>query len=151
MAEDRKIARLRALIERPERCTFWGQPYTIAPRLIAKQFGDGKQLVCVTPLETRPNYFVVRVDSATKHVLDPAPRDSEWRARGASDVVLLDEIILAAEEEYGYFGDEEERDANGDDTRGLPVADWGIGCAFGSPFPIGEWAPTPRTRAKKAA
>lgn len=135
----REVRRLRALIERPERCTFW-QPYTITPRLIEKGFGDGRLLICVTPLATRPNYFVVRIDSRTKDLREPAPVESAIRKRGGYDVSLLEDIMCAAEEEYGYFGDE--RDASGDETRYFPVVDWGVGCAWGKPFPIAEWTPT---------
>jgi hypothetical protein len=48
---------LRKFIEQPERCRFWGEPHTITPRLITAKFGDGQQLLCVTPFATRPNYF----------------------------------------------------------------------------------------------
>lgn len=129
MREDRKTRSLRGRIERPQQVTFWGQKYTITPRLIARVFGDGKNLLCVTPLATRPNYFVVRVDSSVTTPQDPFP---------ASDQVsLIERIMEAAEEEYGYFGDE--RDENGDESRDFPVVDWGIGCTWGKPFPQEEW------------
>jgi hypothetical protein len=138
MSDDRATKRLRALIERAERCTFWGRPYTITPRLIARVFGDGLHLLCITPLATRPNYFVVRVDSSTIDPGDPFPESSE--------VSLLEDIMCAAEEEYGTFGDDEERDEDGWESRPFPVTDWGIGCTWGKPFPVAEWKPTPRLR-----
>jgi hypothetical protein len=140
---------LRQLIERPEKCTFWGQPYTVTPRLIARVFGDGLRLICITPMAHRPNYFVVRVDSAMTHVNHPRP---------GQEVSLLEDIMCAAEEEYGTFGDEEERDEDGYESRPFPVTDWGIGCGWSKPFPIAEWKPTPsqtigigrqRTRARR--
>lgn len=146
MSDDAATARLRSLIERPEKCIFWGGTYTRTPRLIARVFGDGKLLICITPLVTRPNYFVVRIDSKTKNVQEPAPLDSELVARGGCDVSLLEEIMLAAEEEYGRFGDEEECDQQGDDLRGFPVVDWGFGCTWGKPFPTSKWRPTPLNR-----
>lgn len=123
---------LRQLIERPESCIFWGEPYTITPRLIARIFGDGGRLLCVTPMATRPNYFVVKVDSTPHDPRDPLP---------GSEVSLLDEIMCAAEEEYGTFGDEEERDVNGDESRPFPVTDWGVGVSWSKPFPVEEWTP----------
>lgn len=140
MSDDKETAKLRALIERPERCQFWGRDYVITPRLVAAKIGDGKQLVCVTPLFTRPNYIVARVDSAMKHVLDVyAPT----RGPFGGERSYLDAIMDAAEEEYGYHGDEEYQDEHGNETRESPVADWGGGCTWGKPFPIEKWRPAP--------
>lgn len=137
MSDDKETRRLRRLIERPERCRFWGKEYTITPRLIAHVFGDGKQLVCVTPLATRPNYFVVRVDSSTTSVQD----EGEW---GWGRDCLIDAIMDAQEDEYGRF------DEGDEDLHHWPFVDWGIGCAWGDPFPIAEWQPTPRPRGGRA-
>lgn len=145
MSDDKETRRLRNLIERSERCQFWGQPHTITPRLIARAFGVGDRLVCITPMATRPNYFIVRIDSAVKDVRDPFPvRTSD--PDGGYATSLLDDIMSAAEEEYGYFGDEEYRGKDGDESRGFPVTDWSIGVAWGTPFPVAEWKPTPRPR-----
>jgi hypothetical protein len=123
--------KLRRLIERPEHCLFWGQPHTITPRLITRTFGDGKQLLCVTPLATRPNYFVVRIDSS---VTDPhSHHDSSTK------LSFLDEIMDAAEDEYGAYDETEKPNAY------FPVADWSIGAAWGEPFAVTAWNPTPRT------
>lgn len=124
--------RLRALIERPERCRFWGQLYTVTPRLIAAVFGDGEKLVCVTPMATRPNYFVVRVDSSVTN-LGFAPSPS-----GYSNII--EDIMLAQEDEYGSYASEQEE--TGEDPS-WPIVDWGIGCLWGKPFPVTDWKPTP--------
>lgn len=42
----------------------WGQPHDIKPCLIEKIHGDGLQLVALTPIDTRPNYYVLRIDSS---------------------------------------------------------------------------------------
>jgi len=135
VTDDRETARLRALVERPVRCTFWGSSYVITPRLIAERFGDGKCLLCVEPMATRPNYFVVRVDSMLRYPGDPWPDNSQ--------VSFIERVMCAAEEEYGYHGDEDERDSDGNETRDFPVTNWGIGCAWGTPFPVAEWKPAP--------
>ena len=135
MSDDKDTARLRALVERPERCQFWGSNYVITPRLIARKFGAGKKLLCVTPLATRPNYFVVRVDSRIGYPGDPWPTGSQ--------VSFIEDVMCAAEEEYGCHGDEEEVDEDGDETRDFPVVDWGIGCSWSEPFPAREWKPAP--------
>lgn len=59
----------------------------------------------------------------------------------------LDDIMCAADEEYGYVGDE--RGPDGDEIRGFPIVDWSIGCAWGETFPVAEWKPTPRSRSKR--
>ena len=55
---------LRALVEVEETVRWWGSEYQITPRLVHAVFGDGKKLVGIAPLNTRPNYYVVRVDSS---------------------------------------------------------------------------------------
>lgn len=140
---DKETRRLRGIIERPERCQFWGQWYVITPRLISRVFGDGANLLCVTPLATRPNYFAVRIDSSVKDPRDQFPANGQWS--------LLEDIMLAAEDEYGRFGiDEDGETIKDDDDRGFPVVDWGIGCSWGKPFPVAEWKPSPRRRRLRA-
>ncbi len=128
---ERETQRLRKLIERPERVQFWGSWYTVTPRLISRIFGDGKLLMCVSPLATRPNRFVVRVDSSTPDPRDPFPATGQ--------VSLLEDIMCAAEEEYGDYNDEDITD----EERMFPIVDWGVGCSWGKPFPIYEWKPAP--------
>lgn len=43
---------------------FWGQEYRIKPYLISSIDGDGLQIVYVEPITTRPNYYVLRIDSS---------------------------------------------------------------------------------------
>ena len=136
--EDIATRKLRKVIERPQVRHLWGQPSKVTPRLITRIFGDGKCLLGVQPLDTRPNYFVVRVDSSTKDPRDDFP-GADWPRIGRPELSLLDQIMDAAEEEYGYHGDEEELDAKGNDARPFPVVDWGIGCTWGEPAPIAEW------------
>jgi hypothetical protein len=65
MAKTRRarVSELQPLVERKYRTTFWGGKYLVRPKLVPEAFGDGKQLICMTPLNTRPHYYVVRVDS----------------------------------------------------------------------------------------
>lgn len=137
---DLETRRLRSLVERPERVLFWGQPHTRTPRLIQRKFGDGRKLVIVVPIAHRPNCFVARVDSATKSVRD------DWPPGARDPRQLLDDIIEAAEDEYGFYFDGEEYD-EGDPRRDGPsfprAVDWGIGTTWGEPFPVSQWVPTP--------
>lgn len=118
-AEHVALYRLRAMIEKPHKCVFWGANYTITPRLLDKVFGDGKQLCCITPLATRPNYFVVRVDSGAEFDVHD----------------ILDDIADAAEEEYGHYDSESDDEYD----RTFPVVDWGMGACWGERFTPEEW------------
>lgn len=54
---------LRTRIEVEETARLWGQKHTITPRLVGQIWGDGKKLIGIQPLNTRPNYYVVCGDS----------------------------------------------------------------------------------------
>ncbi len=42
----------------------WGQKSMIEPVFIPQALGNGDKLLAVTPLNTRPNYYLIRVDSS---------------------------------------------------------------------------------------
>ena len=42
---------------------FWGRDYVVTPRLVEWIHGDGLQVIYFMPLNTRPNYYVARIDS----------------------------------------------------------------------------------------
>lgn len=94
---------LRAHIERARIMRFWGTEYEITPLLIDEIFGDGLKLLAVTPLFTRPNFYVVRVDSALEDAADLFNDDEE-------------RLIQAIEEMFGNAEDED-----GEDSK---VRDW---------------------------
>lgn len=115
---------LRSLVERPERVTWWGQRFVVTPRLIEHTVGDGGRLLCLQPLTTRPNYFLLRVDSAD---------DFDIRDH-------LDDVIDAAEDQFGRYRDPDDRlEDESDDEYEFPVADWDYGCCWGEPFSAHEW------------
>lgn len=76
---------LRRLIENPEKTRFWGRNYTITPRYVSGKIGDGGRLCFYTQLNTRPNYYVLRIDSRV----------------GVRDLNEFDEICDAIDDEYG--------------------------------------------------
>lgn len=43
---------------------FWGASYSITPLAADGHLGDGRRLLRFAPLNTRPDYYLVRVDSA---------------------------------------------------------------------------------------
>ncbi len=87
-----EITRLRLTIERRQAGYLWGQKHFFTPRLLGEVFGDGKQLIWISGINTRPAFWAVRVDSSWS--LD------NW---GESPVLAdhLEEIYQAIEGEYG--------------------------------------------------
>ncbi len=97
--------------------TFWGQKYFVTPALVSEIFGDGRQLIYLAPINTRPNYYVVRIDSKTS--LD------NWAANPFCDTIL-NEVLDAIEEQYGRETEEWDHDNGRTYTRHFP-------------FPALEW------------
>lgn len=129
----------RARVERRYRTSFWGQHYFITPRLCSTIFGDGKQWVFIQPLNTRPNYYVVRVDSLLD--LDvglPGP------APDIRDLLEIEGGILdAIEEDYGAHDDDWEdpdQPSEDDKIRPFPALDDSVGVSWG------EYRPAPPRR-----
>ncbi|TJY57429.1 hypothetical protein E4T66_18655 [Sinimarinibacterium sp. CAU 1509] len=83
---------LRDSVEKRYRTEFWGARYLVRPKLLDTIFGDGSQLIGFQPLNSRPQYYVVRVDSG-------------WSLTNTDDDncvgAHIDEIYEAAEEQFG--------------------------------------------------
>jgi hypothetical protein len=63
---------------------FWGVEYSFSPYLCKDKLGDGLQLISVIPLDFRPRYWLVLIDSKT---------DVE------SELFAIDEILELIEDE----------------------------------------------------
>lgn len=148
-AEERLHARVKAAIEVEEEVRFWGSAYRITPLVVPAVFGDGRALFHITPLLTRPNFFVVRGDSswlnvwpgsswATIHdhaihdVLDEGDWrvvDPEYEHMGCAGGGIFEAI----EEAFGRWRDPEDREPDDpdDDYYSWPNVDLGFGVAWG--------------------
>jgi hypothetical protein len=88
---------LTALIRR-HATSLWGQKHFVSPALVDWIHGDGLQVIWFEPLDSRPNYYVVRIDS--KIQLDNC----------GSPPVFCDEVLGdlmgAIESEYGQAHEE---------------------------------------------
>lgn len=82
----RQRERLTELL-RPQRTEHWGSVYRFTPALLNKVYGDGKRLVQLFPINERPRYWVIRVDSSCDD------RDAF--------VELLDDIYDEIDEQFG--------------------------------------------------
>jgi hypothetical protein len=136
--------RLRTAIEVPQRVSFWGHEHTITPLLVPAIFGDGRSLVAITPLLTRPNYFVVRGDSswiderfagpgAVTSAFDEVLEEGDYYALAPHMEMLGDGVYGAIEEAFGRWRDESHRDEEDTDADyEWPVVDLGFGCSWGA-------------------
>jgi hypothetical protein len=110
------VERMR-LTEARER-SLWGFPQTVKPALVDRVFGDGRQIIGFETLDSRPAYYVVRVDStwSASNWDDDAPVQAapdDGGANGSDDDAAdlrreptrvgdhVDEIYLAIEESFG--------------------------------------------------
>lgn len=113
-------AKLRRQIEVPTRPILWGQrhPYFV-PRLLNKVYGDGRRLMFVEAISSRPRYIVVCVDSKT-----------ETLGEEYGDRYLIDDIMDEAESQWGLCHCEE-CDPDEPEERRFPVIHWNDGAAWG--------------------
>lgn len=79
---------------------FWGQDCKLEPVFITPHMGDGEQLIAITPLNTRPNYYLIRVDSRWwSDSFEWQPTDGRQEENHIAE--HIDEICEVIEEEVG--------------------------------------------------
>src|SRR5260370_39113166 len=99
----------------------WGAPNEITPILIDEIFGDGEQLIGLTPIMTRTNYYVIRIDSS-------------WALDNFAENPLcdyLDEIYDAIETQCGC-GEDCGEEAHGEPDHICDGQGWPALCSGGS-------------------
>lgn len=121
---------LKEAIEVPFLGSLWthGDRGMLTPYVCECSFGDGLRLLCVSTINQRPNYHVVRVHSGWDQ--------SNW-SMGDNVGEHIDEIITAIEEECGerYTVDEDCAECDGylchcDDGAPWPALDYDGGCSW---------------------
>jgi hypothetical protein len=55
-----------ARIETPYCVRWWGRDWIVTPCLVRQPMGDGRKLFAIQPLDTRPHYYVVALDSRVR-------------------------------------------------------------------------------------
>jgi hypothetical protein len=114
---------LKAAIEVETTGYLWGQPSTFVPRVCSKVFGDGRALLLLIPLNTRPAYYVVRIDSAWRLGNDEADDASDlWN--------FIEDIERAAMEEFGDACEADEDDPDEERPRDWPAYNGDSGCSW---------------------
>jgi hypothetical protein len=77
----------------------WGEDYEIAANLIDHIHGNGKLLIYIQPLATRPRYYIMRVDSKVKRMIEKDTDDSHE---------LIESFLEYIEDQCGFRVDEDE-------------------------------------------
>lgn len=97
----------------PHTIKFWGHTYeNFHPEKLDQTFGDGQRLMYLTPLNTRPWYYIARVDS-------------QYPANEEEEAEFVEKLLDALEEEFGSAVDEEGAD------RDFPVVNIDAGYSWG--------------------
>lgn len=93
--ENPRVKKLKQMFanefSKPEKTQLWGQELLAEKVVIDQEFGDGLKILAFSPLATRPNYYIVFIDSS-------------WVIDGDDDNSVsehTDEIYEAISEEYG--------------------------------------------------
>ena len=108
---DDEVKTLGPFLER-HKTRLWGEEYETTPTLVHTVFGDGRSVVTLDPLSSRPDYYVILADSSIKHFedfLDYLRENEEL-------------VFQAIEEEYGNV-DDQQYDADGHAIE-TPDEDW---------------------------
>lgn len=116
---------LRVALEVPTTATIWGEPHTFTPAVCSKVFGDGRALLKLWALSTRPCFYVVRIDSRWKVSVGEAPES-------VPNIYITDhrdEIYDALVDDFSDAGPHEGDD--GEFTLEWPAFDGDSGASWG--------------------
>lgn len=121
-------------LEKPFWTRFWGQKCLCKPAFCETALGDGFQLVAITPMATRPHYYLIRVHSS-------------WEMDNGDVNCMadhLDEIYDALED---YFGPVEYEADNGEQCEApWPAFEFGCGQSWSNAMDLLGLAPPPYWR-----
>lgn len=76
---------------------FWGRKSTVTPALVDEVHGDGLQVVWLSSINTRPNYYLLRIDSSVVLDDDESLPDKDKTEYGT----VLEMLLQLIEEQYG--------------------------------------------------
>lgn len=147
MAETTIAPAIPLRFTRPHTTRHWGRDYDVTPAVFGGYLGNGRQLLWVQPLCTRPNYYLIRIDSSWR-----VDDSDEWYDRFEEVIDALEEEFSEKEREREYLADDLrakgiEPDgwntdlAGNEDRLGFPVLSLDCGCAWNSiaKFSGGRW------------
>lgn len=106
----------------PRTIRFWGAEYeNFTPVLAKERHGDGKRLMWFSSMDTRPNYYLIRVDSGL-------PMDDSAESMDIVYNFIDFALIEALEDEFGFSDDNRE---DGEEYPGFPVVLLDTGFSWG--------------------
>jgi len=82
---------------KPQEVYFWGGDYVVTPALVSEIHGDGLQIVWLSSLFTRPNYYLLRIDSS----IDLNDDESLPEADKMSYETVQELLLQMVEDEFG--------------------------------------------------
>lgn len=85
---EKMIMRIVQKEAKPRMSSLWGQKCKISPAYVQQKRGDGLQVVYLQPIDTRPDYYVLRIDSSE----DVEAHNFDW-----------DGLICMAEEAFDSY------------------------------------------------
>lgn len=123
-------AKLRKAICKRTRRYLWtpADMVTFVPALSNRLYGDGKALLGLTTINSRPRFYVLRIDSAWAIEMDQSAPDEAEQL-----VDCIDAFAFALEDEFGrgrYDDDEPETERARDQRRKWPAYDDESGCSW---------------------
>lgn len=110
--------------------SLWGQKHWCVPEYCGIAEGDGRQVVWLKTLDSRPNYYILRVDSKT----DVEGNDFDIETlygcveESFGNVDDYTETCIDGKRKYLYFGEDEPID---EDEVGFPMLSTGNGAFWG--------------------
>ena len=104
----------------PKTVTLWGQKqHNHTPVLIDAIHGDGKCLIFIVPIATRPDYYILRVDSSVRKLI---------KEDGDEIRDCVEELYHTIESECGKY---EEDDDGEEILEPFPALNLTCGCGWG--------------------
>ena len=134
---EEEIAKIMAFFAKEYLATLWSDNINIKPEIIAETQGDGLQVVYLEPLDTRPNYYVLRIDSSID--ID----NDEIVHYNGEEIYIAEMLLQLVETQHNtidsyteintnegtrYFLDEEEENLLTVEEVAFPVLHWSGGC-----------------------
>lgn len=111
------LRRWRPRIERRTVTSLWGQRHVVIPCLVPFTWGDGRKWMWLEPLNTRPRYYVIRVDSRVN--------TSNWDTEPTFIETTLDSVLNEIGDLFGSAMSEGR-------IAKWPELDWSYGGAWGA-------------------
>jgi len=65
MSETATVPEITEEFRKTRTVHWWGYDSQVTPAVVDQHFGDGRQLIAIQPLNTRPNYYLIRIHSRT--------------------------------------------------------------------------------------